>query len=325
MKKHAGKTCFLLAFIFVLISAVPVFAAGYGAGGRSSVRGPYGASLSTSADFDKIYDQAGLFTASEKKALSDSAVRLASKMNMDVVIVTTSQNSGSAEDYAEWFYYDNGLGTGSNEDGVLLLFDMANRELYVMTAGRMIRYLTDSRIDTILDDAYEYASGGDYYNTAKSFLADVETCYDYGIGSGQYNEDSATGKVSRYHTISPVFVILGAAVAAVCGIAAVRSVTREYGMKDDISNLTANFQMSYKKDSAFKLGAAGIADIALGTYVTQNVLAAAARTMGRGGMGGTGRSGGGLANGGGRSTTHAGPGRGGPGTGGARGGGGRRF
>ncbi len=321
MKRTGRKICFFLALIFVLVSAMPAFAAPY----SPSDRGPYSSSLSTSSDYDRIYDQAGLFTSSEKKALSGSAEALASKMDMDVAIVTTLYNSGTAEEYAEWFYYDNELGTGKNEDGVLFLIDMANRELYVMTAGQMIRYLTDSRIETILDDAYEYASKGDYYDTAKSFLTDVETCYDHGIGSGQYNRDSATGKVSRYHTISPVFVLFGAVVAAICGCAAVRSVTRDYGMKDDVKNLTANFRMSYKKDSAFRLGAAGIADIALGTYVTHNVLAAAARSAGRGGMGRTGGSGGGLANGGGRSTTHAGPGRGGPGTGGARGGGGRKF
>lgn len=63
----------------------------------------------------------------------------------------------------------------------------------------MIRYMTDSRIEDVLDDVYGYASDADYYGAASAFLADTETCYANGISKDQYNYDTETGKISRYH------------------------------------------------------------------------------------------------------------------------------
>ena len=37
----------------------------------------------------------------------------------------------------------------------------------------MIRYMTDSRIDDVLDDVYNYAADADYYGAAAAFLTDT--------------------------------------------------------------------------------------------------------------------------------------------------------
>lgn len=73
---------------------------------------------------------------------------------------------------------------------------MDNRELYISTTGQMIRYMTDSRIEDVLDDVYGYASDADYYGAASAFLADTETCYANGISKDQYNYDTETGKTA---------------------------------------------------------------------------------------------------------------------------------
>ena len=61
----------------------------------------------------------------------------------------------------------------------------------------MVRYLTDSRIEAVLDDMYGYAAAGDYYQAAGAFVEDLEVCYDNGIAADQYNYDSETGKISQ--------------------------------------------------------------------------------------------------------------------------------
>ncbi len=259
---------------------------------------------------ERVYDFAGLFSPDEKAALSEDAAALAETMRMDVAIVTTDEHEGSAQEYADSFYISAGLGMGDAYDGVLFLIDMDERELWIATSGKMIRYLTDSRIEAILDDAYAYISEGSYYETAQAFLADTKICYENGIARDQYNEDVETGKKSRYHSLTWYEIAFAVLVAAVCGLAAVGSVVREYGMKDRDSRLAANFKLSYRKDSAFTRGL-NMSDVLLGSYVTHTMIAAAKSS------GGSRGSGGGFS-GGGRSSTHRSGGR-------SFGGGGRKF
>ena len=99
-----------------------------------------------------------------------------------------------------------------------LLIDMDNREITISTCGIAIRYLTDSRIDNILDAAYAKISNGDYNGCMHSMLTGVETYYEKGISEGQYNYDSETGKISRYHvlTLGEIFGVLAVAIGAGC-------------------------------------------------------------------------------------------------------------
>ena len=102
------------------------------------------------------------------KQLSGQAQTLSEKMKMEAVIVTTEENSDSAQVFADGFYTEGGFGTGSEPFGNLFLIDMDNRELYIRPTE--IRYMTDSRIEDVLDDVYGYASDADYYRAASAFL-----------------------------------------------------------------------------------------------------------------------------------------------------------
>ena len=44
---------------------------------------------------------------------------------------------------------------------------MGQREIYISTSGNMIDYLTDSRIDSILDDVYDQMTNAAYYMLQK--------------------------------------------------------------------------------------------------------------------------------------------------------------
>lgn len=245
-----------------------------------------------------LYDQAELFSDSDRERLREQIGDLQEEMGMTAAIVTTDQNPWTAEEYAENFYVDHDLGTGRDHDGVLLLIDMDNRELWISPVGELTRYLTDERLDSVLDDVYAYAAEGDYYGGAAVFLDDVEFFYSQGIPSGQYNFDRDTGAVSRPKSLTWYEVLLAAGTAAFCGALAVGAVLRDYGMKDQGNRLAANFKLSYRKDSAFRMGHI-LGDILLGTYVTQSVIAAAKKG------GGPGRG----PRGGGRTTVHRSAGR----------------
>lgn len=256
-----------------------------------------------------VYDMADIFTDEEEKQLSEQAQALSETMKMEAVIVTTEENSDSAQVFADGFYLEGGFGTGSDHSGILFLIDMDNRELYISTNGQMIRYMTDSRVDDVLNDVYNYAADADYYGAAAAFLTDTEKCYSNGISKDQYNYDTETGKISRYHHLDWYEILIAIGVAAVCGGTAVASVLRSYSLHGEDKRMAANFKLSYRRDSRFTMGNV-LADALLTSYITQQVIQT--QKNNRPGPGG------GSFSGGGRSSTHSYGGS-------SHGGGGRKF
>ncbi len=293
MNEQAGRRGFcsrLAAAVLTLAAAAvlfcgTVFAAGDGA---------------------RVYDEAGLFTAEEAAELESTAARLRELMNMDVVVVTTDDAMGkSAEAYADDFYDEGGFGVGKDASGVLYLIDMDNREVWISTCGTMIRFLTDARIDSMLDHAFEELSAGDYIAAARGLLEDTEVWYGKGIPGGQYNYDRDTGQISRYRSIRWYEVLIALAVSVFCGAAACLNVKREYAMKRERGR-AAGYRLAYRANAHFAFRVAN--DVIINSFVTQQRIVRS-NTSG-GGHGG--RSGG-------RSTVHRSS------SGRSHGGGGRRF
>ena len=299
---HAAKTLVKTA---LAAGALGVFLTGtaFAASGEDAYQMAEG-----TESYADVYDMADLFTDEEEKQLSEQAQALSDTMKMEAVIVTTEENSDSAQVFADGFYMEGGFGTGSDHSGILFLIDMDNRELYISTNGQMIRYMTDSRIDDVLDDVYNYAADADYYGAAAAFLTDTEKCYSNGISRDQYNYDTETGKISRYHHLEWYEILIAFGVAVLCGGAAVASVLRSYSLHGEDKRMAANFKLSYRRDSRFTMGNV-LADALLTSYITQQVIQTQKNRP---------SSGGGSFSGGGRSSTHSYGGS-------SRGGGGRKF
>lgn len=120
---------------------------------------------------EKVYDFADLLSESEESLLYNEVIKYINDFNMDMVILTISDNpKGSAKEYAEDFYDYNYFGIGNTFDGILFIIDMDTREMYILTTGSAIIMYDDERIDNILDSSYAYISREDYYNTCNSFI-----------------------------------------------------------------------------------------------------------------------------------------------------------
>ena len=164
-----------------------------------------------------VYDDARLLDSEETEAVNGGIDALKSKTGWEVFAVTTDNALGkTAAAYADDFY--DGL-TSEDSHGVALLIDMDNREVYISTYGEAIRYLTDARIEDILDEAIGYAGSAEYGQCFLTMLNGVEQCYDNGIVKGQYNYDTETGKRSYYRSLTleealgAILLAAGAAVA----------------------------------------------------------------------------------------------------------------
>lgn len=178
-----------------------------------------------------VYDDASLLTDSEIRTLNEKITALEEESGWNIYAVTTADAGGKmATEYADDFF---DVHSPEQEDGVALLIDMDNREIAISTCGIAIRYLTDDRIDDILDEAYNDVSDAAYGDCLDTMLSGVEGYYHAGISEGQYNYDTETGKVSVYRTLTLTEALTALLVAAAAGVVVYVSVLGKYRLKFD--------------------------------------------------------------------------------------------
>ncbi len=158
---------------------------------------------------EKVYDFADLLTISEEEQVYNQVQQFINKANLDLAIVTISDNNKfSAMEYADDFYDYNNFGLEEEHSGVLFLIDMDTREIYISTTGRALSIYNDFRISRILDAIYQEFSNKNYLNGITKFVTIIESYDTMGLPS---NKDSkyiidADGTVSRRF---PWLIILG--------------------------------------------------------------------------------------------------------------------
>lgn len=164
-----------------------------------------------------VYDDAALLSETEAAALSEKIDALEEQTGWVIFAVSTEDALGkSARAYADDFF---DMNTAEDASGVVFLIDMDNREIWISTCGDAIRYLTDRKLESMLDNSYAYVSEGEYDSCFDSMIEDAEYYYGSGIEEGQYNYDVETGAVSRHYGISPMEA--GAALLAAVGAAVI--------------------------------------------------------------------------------------------------------
>ena len=159
--------------------------------------------METGAQTKNVYDLADLLTNEEEEKLQSYAEDFSESWSMNFLVVTTNDTDGkSTVEYADDFY-DEKYPDSTKEDGILYLIDMDHRQINVSTCASAIRYLTDERIDRILDAAYEEVADGDYFGTFEAFFEETEKYLKKGIPSNQYNYDTETGERDYYQAEEP--------------------------------------------------------------------------------------------------------------------------
>ena len=148
---------------------------------------------------EKVYDFANLLTDEEEKDLFNLAQNFISNYNIDIALVTISENPYGVSDYyskvyAQDFYYYNRFGIGQYYDGIILLIDMSNRYIYMATKGNAIILYDDNRIDNITEVAYNHLKAGNYYKGYKAMIDKASSYAKSGIPkSNQYQCLDDTG------------------------------------------------------------------------------------------------------------------------------------
>ena len=115
-----------------------------------------------------LVDEAGLLTEEESSALLNKLEDISRRYENEVGIVTVNSLEGkTAEAYADDYYDYNGYGYGENDDGLLLLISMGEREWAISTYGYShTTAFTDAGLEYIRGEFQSKLSSGEY---AKAF------------------------------------------------------------------------------------------------------------------------------------------------------------
>ena len=136
-----------------------------------------------------VIDQLDLLTLDQVNQLQQETERLRETYHLDAVIVITDElMSKSSRDFADDYYDFNDYGVGPEASGLLMLVNMADREVWISTTGHAIDVFTDNRLDQIIDQVTGDLGAGNFYAAGTTFLANVEGFALQGVPEGQYRE-----------------------------------------------------------------------------------------------------------------------------------------
>ncbi len=259
----------------------------------------------------QVIDDAGVLTAQKIMEISAVIDGIEAEHQVDVVVLITrdvpddpSEELWRVQAWADGYYENGGFGMGGDFSGILYMIDLNNRVQWISTEGVMIRYITDSREEAILDAAEYYLYRSDWGGAALAAVRCIGAFMEEGQERGNFLYDEVTGeRLTGYYNPLEMHEILialagGAGVALVlCG-----SVSAAYNLKGS----------TYRYDLARGAETSGVEE-------EQQFLRESVSRMARStGSGGSSFGGGGGGRSGGSGVHRSSSGR-------SHGGGGRRF
>ena len=122
---------------------------------------------------ERLLDDADLLTDGEESLLLDKLNDVSNKWNCNVVVLTVDNHSGPIQDYADDYFDYNGFGADFNDNGILFMLSMYDREWAISTSGRAQYAFTDYGQEYLFDQMRGDLADGDYYD---AFVTYVNVC-----------------------------------------------------------------------------------------------------------------------------------------------------
>lgn len=194
-----------------------------------------------------VYDEAELLTDEEFTEVANEAGALEDKTGWEVMVLTVQDAGGyTTQEYSEEFLNENLIG----DDGVVYTIDMDNREVYIATTGNSIYYLTDDRIQDVIDAGYDEVKNEAYADAFTGMIRATADWYEEGIPADQYTYDTDTGEIVPYQKpmgLDWFEVLIAIVIAAVAFGIVFASVAGKYRLK------WGTYKYDFRKNSDVRL------------------------------------------------------------------------
>lgn len=134
-----------------------------------------------------IRDHADLLTASEEKKLQKKLDQIGEEYNVYLYVLTMESINGSPSlDYAEMMFWSNGLGYGEDQDGILLLVSMEERDWAIYTNGVGHDAVSNSEADEIGNRIAPLLKDEEYAAAFETFAEECEEYIDIEINGAPF-------------------------------------------------------------------------------------------------------------------------------------------
>ena len=236
--------------------------------GNAATTAPYVGKYPAGIDEElpRVADGAKLLEEPQAADLETRLREVIGQYNMDLVVVTAQGLDGKTPmEYADDFFDYGGYGwrevstdditTGS---GILLLIDMAERDIWISTKGRAMSVFPDSEIDALIEAITPELGDGLFFEAFTRFCDEVEVCLatyteehgntyddDYNY---YYNSDDSYG--NYFYFSWPIFILV-ALVGLVIALAVVSSMKKKHNTiraAAAAQNYQQNFNLTERQD-----------------------------------------------------------------------------
>lgn len=163
--KHTAKrfAALLAALVLALCLSIPAFAAA-----------------------PLVRDEMGLFDADTYSQLEASAEAASDGHDCDVYfLVVDSIGDTDQRQYAKDYYLANGLGSGSEQSGILFLLAVGSRKYVTITYGEGVTAFTDYRIEQQEDEIVPELSDEEWADAAYTYIDMCDDALDYYADYGE--------------------------------------------------------------------------------------------------------------------------------------------
>lgn len=191
----------------------------------------------------RLVDNADLLDSEEENRLEKKLDEISERQQCDVAVVTVNGLGGkSPTAYADDFYDYNGYGYGVNNDGILLLVSMADRDWAITTCGNAIAVFTDAGQEYIVSQFKPDLSAGEYYNAFDCFAEQCDRFLTQAAQGEPFDEDNLP------KTFNPIWILVSCALGIVIAFLVVT------GMKSQLKSVRAqNGARGYIRPGGFHL------------------------------------------------------------------------
>ena len=163
--KHTAKrfAALLAALVLALCLSIPAFAAA-----------------------PLVRDEMGLFDADTYSQLEASAEAASNGHDCDVYfLVVDSIGDTDQRQYAKDYYLANGLGSGSEQSGILFLLAVGSRKYVTITYGEGVTAFTDYRIEQQEDEIVPELSDEEWADAAYTYIDMCDDALDHYADYGE--------------------------------------------------------------------------------------------------------------------------------------------
>lgn len=128
----------------------------------------------------KVYDYASILSDQAEATFQKTSQEMYEKYKIDLVVMTTNlEIKETTYSLAQGFYYTGGFGYGDTSDGIILVIDTYHREHYVLTVGKAMDVLTETKVDQIQNKMDKDMREGNYNEALNTFTKQTKKYYSY--------------------------------------------------------------------------------------------------------------------------------------------------